>query len=249
MTMAARRRPMSREFASSADVVDVGASSTRYEAPRLVRRTVVDFGWLGLPADVRRALAEAFWCHFGVMAERCIPMRWHYFKVFDRFARESGAITGLADVHGGMLVRYVEWLNAQCRPDGQPWTKSSRASAYTILRKLLQWIERCRPGVIACIEYPFNPFPWRNRDSRSRSKMPAGELRTLLRACEADIARIRAGREAAAAQRIADADKPGTLVWLLEHIDRRCGGIVPPRANSHGPGSTRSTEPCTSSVA
>ena len=90
MTMAARRRPMSREFASSADVVDVGASSTRYEAPRLVRRTVVDFGWLGLPADVRRALAEAFWCHFGVMAERCIPMRWHYIKVFDRFARESG---------------------------------------------------------------------------------------------------------------------------------------------------------------
>ena len=83
MTMAARRRPMSREFASSADVVDVGASSTRYEAPRLVRRTVVDFGWLGLPADVRRALAEAFWCHFGVMAERCIPMRWHYIKVFD----------------------------------------------------------------------------------------------------------------------------------------------------------------------
>ncbi len=227
MTMVARRRPMPREFASSADVVDGGASSTCYEAPRLVRRTVVDFGSLGLPADVRRALAEAFWCHFGVMAERCIHMRWHYVNVFDRFARESGAITSLADVHGGMLVRYVEWLNAQCRPDGQPWTKSSRASAYTILRKLLQWIERCRPGVIACIEYPFNPFPWRNRDGRSRSKMPAGELRALLRACEADIARIRAGREAAAAQRIADAGKPGTLGWLLEHIDRRCGGIVP----------------------
>jgi hypothetical protein len=256
MTVAARRRPMSREFARSADVVGVGASPTRYEAPRLVRRTVVDFGSLGLPADVRRALAEGFWCHFGVMAERCIHMRWHYVKVFDRFARESGAITSMADVHGGMLRRYVEWLNFQRRPDGQPWTKSSRASAYTILRKLLQWIERCRPGVMASVEYPFNPFPWRNRDGRSRSKMPAGDLRALLRACEADIARIRAGREAAAVQRVADACKPGTLGWLLEHIDRRCGGIVPTaleltRAGQHPVnmalhkfGGVRQVEPC-----
>jgi hypothetical protein len=219
---------MSREYANSADVVEVGnASPAGYEAPRLVRRTVVDFGSLGLPGDVRRALAEAFWCHFGVLAERCIYMRWYYTKVFDRFARESGVITSLADVNGGMLLRYVEWLNTLCRPDGRPWSKSSRAGAYTFLRMLLQWIERCRPGAVASIEYPFNPFPWRNRDRQRLSKMPASELRALLRACEADIAQIRAGREAAAAQRIADADKPGTLGWLLEYIDRRCGGIVP----------------------
>ena len=33
-------------------------------------------------------------------------------------------------------MRYVEGLNARRRPGGQPWTKSSRASAYTTLRKL-----------------------------------------------------------------------------------------------------------------
>ncbi|WP_142915265.1 site-specific integrase [Klebsiella pneumoniae] len=126
-----------------------------------------------------------------------------------------------------MLVRYVEWLNAQCRPDGKPWTKSGMAGPYSALRKLLQWTERCRPGVLATIEYPFNPFPWRNRDAARRGKMPARELRAVLRACEADIARIRAGRQSALVQRGIDGDTPGSLGWLLEYIDDHCGGIVP----------------------
>ena len=225
--MTARRPAMPRPFASSADVVEIGKEFARYEAPRQVRRTVIDFGSLCLPADTRCVLAEAFWCHFGVMAERCIPVRWFYIQTFERFVSESGAVKNLADVHGSMLMRYVEWLNAQCRPTGQPWTKSSRASALTTLRKLLQWIERCRPGTLGSIEYPFNPFPWRNRDARPRNKMPAGELRALLQACEADIARIRTGRDAAATQRIAETGKPGTLGWLLEEVDQRWGGIVP----------------------
>lgn len=234
--MGTRRRPMPRGFTHSADLVEGGAAPARFEAPRQVRRTVIDFGSLGLPADVQGALAEAFWCHFGAMAERCIPVRWFHILVFERFVRESGAIRCLADVHGGTLLRYVEWLNTQCRRDGQPWTKSSRASAFTTLRKLLQWIERCRPGRVASIEYPFNPFPWRNRDARPHDKMPAGELWALLKACEADIVRIRAGREAAAAQRIADAGQPGTLGWLLEHIDRQCDGIVPSARDLSRPG-------------
>ena len=219
---------MLREFAGRAAVVAADAASpSQYEAPRTVLRTVIDFGALSLPRDVRRALAEAFWCHFGAQAPRCVITRWFYIKTLDQFARESGAIASLADVHRGMLLRYIEWLNTQCRPNGQPWTKSGRASAFTVLRKLLQWLERCRPGLIVDIDYPFNPFPWRNRDARPRSKMSAGELRELLRACEADIAQIRVAREAAAVQRAADSGKLGSLGWLLEHIDRRCGGIVP----------------------
>ena len=38
---------------------------------------------------------------------------------------------------------------------------------------------------------------------------------------------MRAARESAARQRAADADKPGTLGWVLEQIDQRHGGIIP----------------------
>ena len=38
---------------------------------------------------------------------------------------------------------------------------------------------------------------------------------------------MRAARESAARQRAADADKPGTLGWILEQIDQRHGGIIP----------------------
>lgn len=234
MTMASTRRSIPRKFANDAEVIDVGASPISYDAPRLVRRTVVDFGSLGLPVDVARALAEAFWCHFGAMARRYFSTHWHHIKVFARFIRESAATTSLADIHGGMLQRYIEWLNTQRGPDGQPWTKGTRAGTYVTLRKMLQWIERYRPGVIACIEYPFNPFPWRNRDAQPSTKMRATDLRALLRACEAEVARIRADREAAAAQRIADAGEPGTLGWLLDHIDR-CG-VLPHTHELRRPG-------------
>ncbi|WP_435477488.1 hypothetical protein [Variovorax sp. ZT5R36] len=233
-----------------------GMQPVRHDAPRRVRNTVVDFTSLCLPEDVRLALAEAFWSHVGIQSERCIHTHWFHIKTFDRFACESGSPAGLADLHRDLLVRYIEWLNAQRRPDGQPWAKSSRAGAYTALRKLLQWLERCRPGVIHSIEYPFNPFPWRNRDTPPRSKMPAHELRAILRACEADIAQMRNAREAATAQRVADSGKPGTLGWLLQHVDRHCGGIIPTarelsRAGQHAVnrtlsrlGGLKQVEPC-----
>jgi hypothetical protein len=226
--MGARRQPMPRVLpGKAAAAAPEGMQAVRHDAPRRVRNTLVDFTSLCLPEDVRLALAEAFWSHVGIQSERCIHTHWFHIKTFDRFACESRALAGLADLHRDLLVRYVDWLNAQRRPSGELWAKSSRAGAYTTLRKLLQWLERCRPGVIDSIEYPFNPFPWRNRDTPPRSKMPAHELRAILRACEADIAQMRAAREAARAQRLTDSGKTGTLGWLLQHVDRHCGGIVP----------------------
>ncbi len=228
MTMGLRRQPMPRVLPGKATVArHEGTRPARHDAPRLVRRTIVDFTTLRLPEDVRLALAEAFWSHVGIQSERCIHTQWFHIKTFDRFACELGALSGLADLHRDLLARYVEWLNAQCRPGGQPWSKWSRAGAYTGLRKLLQWLERCRPELIASIEYPFNPFPWRNRDGQPRSKTPARELRAILKACEKDIAQLRAMREAATAQRAAADGTLGTLGGLLQHIDRHCGGIVP----------------------
>lgn len=146
---------------------------------------------------------------------------------FDRFAAESQAVTSVADLNRTMLVRYIEWLNAQQCADGRPWAIASRACVYGALRQLLRWLERCRPGLVGSIEFPFLPFPGRGSDRPPRATLSARQLRAILRACEEDIARMRTARESAAAQRAADRDIPGTLGWVLEQLDQRFGGIIP----------------------
>jgi len=228
MKMGAQRQPMPRLLPACGAVATLtGLPPPRHDAPRLVCRTLVDFSALDLPEDVRLALAEAFWGHFGIRSERSICSLWFDIKIFARFACESGAVGSVAGLDRDLLVRYVEWLNGQCRADGRPWTKACRARPYTTLRTLLQWLERCRPGLIASIEYPFNPFPWRNRDEQPRSAIPPEALRAILKACEADIAEMRAKREAVTTQPSAAEETLGTLAGLLQHLERHFGGIVP----------------------
>ncbi len=226
--MGARRQPMPRVLPGRGAISPrTGLRPPQHDAPRLVCHTLIDFSALDLPEDVRLTLAEAFWDHFGIRSERSICSLWFDIRTFARFARESGAVGGVADLHRDLLVRYIEWLNGQCRADGRPWTKACRARAYTTLRTLLRWLERCHPGLIASIEYPFNPFPWRNRDGQPRGAIPPGELRALLKACEADIAEMRARREAATTQPSAADETLDTLAGLLQHLHRHFGGIVP----------------------
>lgn len=203
------------------------AQPDRFDAPRVVRKTVVDFSSLCLPEDVRLALAQAFWSHLGARSPRSIKSCWTSVLTFNRFAAESGAVASLADLDRRMLVRYVEWLNAQRRSDGRPWAISTRGGVYSALRRLLRWLERCRPDLVGCIDHSFTPFPGRGSDGCRRATLPARELLAILRACEADIAAMREARASAAAQRGADGDKVGSLGWLLAEVDRRFGGIVP----------------------
>lgn len=226
--MGARRARMTRILPgkTSAAAVD-GVPSTRPDAPRLVRKTLVDFTALHMPEDVRLTLAEAFWSHYGIQSADTIKAYWIHVNTFDRFVRESEVVKSLADVNRVMLVRYIEWLNVQCRRDGQPWSKGRRASPYTALRKLLQWLARCRPGVITGIDYPFSPFPWRDRDNQPHDKITAHDLRAILNACEQDITEIRSTRDSAKAQQAATDGSLDTLGGLLQHIDRHCDGIVP----------------------
>ena len=226
--MGARRARMARILPgkTSAAAVD-GVTSTRPDAPRLVRKTLVDFTALHMPEDVRLALAEAFWSHYGIQSADTIKAYWIHVNTFDRFVRESEAIKSLADVNRVMLVRYIEWLNEQCRRDGQPWSKGRRASPYTALRRLLQWLARCRPGVISGIDFPFSPFPWRDRDNQPYDKITAHHLRAILNACEQDITQLRTTREAAKAGLAAADGSLDTVGGLLQHIDRHCDGIVP----------------------
>jgi hypothetical protein len=225
--MTARRKRMKRSLPRSPGLT--GVAHERIDAPRQVRQTTIDFSTLSLPPDVRFALADAFWNHFGGRSQNQILTLWAHIKVFSRFAEESAAISSLADFHHGLLVRYVEWLNGRCRRNGQPWTKSSRSGAYTALRMLLQWLARCRPGVLGELHYPFNPFPYRNRDSERLKKVSARELRAILKACERDIKALRAQRKEGDCARadVGNREPATSLGGLLDAIDQRYGGIVP----------------------
>ena len=221
-----RRRQMIRVLPRSPH--PAAPSAAPVDGPRQLRRTVIDFSSQPLPPDVRLALADAFWNHFGGRPDNQLLTLWANVRVFVRFAVESAFIHSLADIDRAMLVRYVEWLNGQHRSNGQPWTKSSRASAYTTLRTLLRWLARSRAGVLGEIQFPFNPFPWRNRDSERVQKLSARELRAILKACERDIQGLRNLRDQAERARASNGnDDPSiSLGALLEAVDQRYGGIV-----------------------
>jgi len=195
---------------------------------RRVCNTIIDIGSLGLPNSVAEALAEAFWSHIGVQSDRNILTRWSHLRTFARFAHESKAVSSVKSIDRIVLARYVEWLNNQRRENGDPWTKSSRAGAFGLLRKLLQWLERCRPELIESIEYPVNPFPWRNRDTPFREKLSALDLRQLLAACESDIRKMQALRRAVQLVECDEHHPVGSLTWLISQINSKFNGIVPP---------------------
>jgi hypothetical protein len=224
--MAARRKRASRVLLTPR--ADNAAVPVHLEAPRLLRKAVIDFSSLSLPIDVRRALADAFWNHFGVRDASQISTHWSNIKVFTRFTSQHPAFRTLADINGDLLSRYVEWLNAQRRTNGQPWAKASRASAYNTLRTLLRWLARCRPRVLGEVHFPFNPFPLRNRDQPSVRRVTARALRAILRSCERDISALRRLREQGERERAVNNPAEACSIGkLLDVIDQRYGGIVP----------------------
>jgi hypothetical protein len=232
MTRLARRRPPNRVLPRAALGTYENRRHTPVDTPRKVGETIIDFRALALPHDVRLALADAFWNHFGGRLPVSICYAWARVKLFGRFVVETGDVHSVADLNGHLLITYVEWLGRQRSEIGVPWSKATRSAAYTVLRKLLQWLERCRPGLIEPVEYPFNPFPWRNRDARPRRRLSPEQLRAILRACEEDIRRRRAVRDTLETQppstATEDVMRSLSLKSLVADLDSRFGGIIPP---------------------
>jgi hypothetical protein len=201
------------------------------DAPRQLERTVLDFRMLHLPRDVASALSEAFWQRIGAGPVQTIQDHWARIRFFGRFNHETHAVKSLADLRGDILVRYVEWLNAQRTARGTPLGKATRSSTYTSLHKLLQWLVRCRPGLVGSIDWPINPFPWRNRDTRGRSSISASQVRDILKACENDIVQLRLmreqGRQLRRDARATGATYKSSPGALLDFIDDECGGVLP----------------------
>ena len=234
----ARRLRMARSMRTASGEAPKTLHQSSYDAPRRIHRTTIDFGALDLAADVRLAFAEAFWMHYGMLStKKTILVRWRWVNEFCRFVDETSAVECLADIDGDMLVRYVEWLNSQVNAKGRTWSKNSRSGAYSTIRVLLQWIERCRPELLIGIDYPSSPFPFRNHSSQPKARMPAHALRALLKACNKDIAMIRTRRAAAEAERANADGSQYTLGTLLNYFDEHFDGIVPPYLNLVGEGS------------
>jgi hypothetical protein len=200
-------------------------------APRRVGSTLVDFSRLQLPAPVRHALAEAFWNHVGVRSVHCLRGYWQYLKTFARFVEETRSVHGLSDLSSLLVVRYVEWLNRRVAADGKPWHAVTRAGAYSTLRTLLRWLQRCRPHLLGPLDFPRCVFPGKNRNRRRVEPLSAQTLRTILKACEGEIAQLRARREAAERElALARTDPKGSvsaLAAFVAHIDRHYHGILP----------------------
>lgn len=229
--MAPRRDRIGRVLRKSAGQQGGMASAPSLVFARPVGGVVIDFLALGLPTDVARALGEAFWSHYGSGLPDTTTASWTRIKVFARFVCQSHAVRSVADLHTEMLARYIEWLNGQSSPNGEPWSKATRSVMYGTLRRLLQWLIRCRPGLLPPIRYPANPFPRRNREGSRRPKAPVADIRALLRACEQDIEWLRHERRVADEERRAaphhDSDPLSSRGALLRAIDDRFGGVVP----------------------
>lgn len=238
--MTTGRSRINRVLPRERSAADENGDRTCADAPRKLGCLLIDFSSLQLPKAVSCMLAEAFWNQMGVRSDSTIRGYWYNLKIFARFVAETNALRSLSDVSSALVVRYIEWLNTQCGQDGQPWSKSTRYSTYMTLHTLLQWVQRCRPGLLGEIEFPFNPFQGKNSDVRRTDTLSAQELRTILKACERDIADLRALRahaeqEMAVASRV-DMDSINTLGELLQVIDQRFGGLLSSSMTLCGPG-------------
>ena len=234
-------RVLSRDIPRGKD----GVKGKLAEQSRNSRFLAVDFSSLQLPDAVCHLLAEAFWNQVDVKSDRTVYGYWYNLKTFARFVAETRAVRGLTDVRSEVLSRYIEWLNAQCDQDGKPWSKTTRYSGYMTVRTLLRWVQRCRPGVLAEIEFPFNPFAWKNRDGRRVEKLSAQTLHAILKACEQDITRLRTLRATAEQELTATHDSSidsiSTRGEVFQVIDRHFGGIVPSSSKLRGRGSVSFT--------
>lgn len=240
--MLARRPHINRVLSRDVSQGKARVKGQSTDPSRSSRFPVVDFSSLKLPDSVCPVLAEAFWNQVDVKCDRTVYGYWFNLRVFARFVAETHSVQGLADVHSELLARYIEWLNARRGRNGEPWSKATRYSNYTTLRTLLRSVQRCRPGVLGEIEFPYNPFAWKNRDSRRVEKLSAQTLRAILRACEQDITRLRTVRETAnqemATVGTSEIDSISTRGELMQVIDRHFGGILPSWPKLRGPGLT-----------
>jgi site-specific recombinase XerD len=237
--MKARRPHVNRVISRAREAATTDAKRKVIETPRKLGSRAIDFSCLPLPPALRQAFAEAFWAQENRLTRDTLYSYWHSVRAFARFAHEKQAICELRDVNTVLIGRYIEWLNRQVGSDGTPWHASTRASAYGGIRMLLRWLQRSRPHLLGRIDFPHRVFPGRHASLR-RAPLSPQVLRAILKACEEDIAALRALRERGAREmalaRGRRSGKIRTLGEVLLYIEEHHSGVAPPALASNNRG-------------
>lgn len=192
---------------------------------------IFDFSRLGLAVDLTMVFADSFRASFASAATATRKGYWKSLRTFARFAAEDGEITEIATLTTEAVGRYVAWLDRQRSPTGQPWGISTRHGRYVPIKIMLEWAMRNRADLMPeQLQFPANPFPGRHRTPVPR-RLPAHELKTILRACYAEIdiawARFEEGRAILETDHDGVADDRRDLETLLVATGRAGGGIMP----------------------
>jgi hypothetical protein len=190
-----------------------------------------DLNRLGLSPDLTEIFADAFHASFTSAATATRKGYWKALRTFARFAGETGTITDTADLTTETVGLYVVWLDRQRSPTGKAWGISTRHGRYVPLKIMLEWAMRNRPHLMPeQLQFPPNPFPGRHRTAAPR-RLPAAELKAILRACYAEIdiawSRFEEGRAILEKNPDGLTDDRRELDALLVETGRTVGGIMP----------------------
>lgn len=157
-----------------------------------------DLDQLGdLPVDLRDLLAVAFRGHCAAQTPATRRTTWLAVRRFARFVGADGMIREAGDIDTAAIDRYVLWLKEE---GASRAPRGAHTVAFDVLRPLLMWCQRNRPDALAPdLDIPWNAFPSRRTCQEPRRRLPAEQVKAILRACYEEIdeawARFQHGQE------------------------------------------------------
>src|ERR1700738_1318927 len=101
-----------------------------------------------LPNDLHALLIDAFREHYADLAVTTRHVAWLALRRFARFVAQDDLIVSASDLDSSAVGRYVLWLRAREGTTRKPAApRSTGTTAFDVLRPLLYWCQRNRPGV------------------------------------------------------------------------------------------------------
>src|SRR5258706_1233841 len=190
-----------------------------------------------LPGDLHALLVDAFREHYADLAVTTRYVAWFAFRRFEGSGAQDRLIRSAGNPDSGAIGRSVLWLRAAEGSGRNPAApRGTAATAVDVLRPLLYWCQRNRPGVLpADLDIPYNPFPAKRSEQEPRRRLSSDQLKTILRACYEEIdevwGRFQYGQEIIRLPDLPPRGKHGEglarWIWRISRIE---GGVMPDHA-------------------